>query len=206
MKPGKKAAWWLGGVAVVIAVIVVVWLAAGPKPTYLGPADAARPAIGPTDAALVLEEFSDFQCPACKSAQPTIKDVVATFGDRVYFKYYHYPLVTIHTQAFRAALASECANDQGKFWQYHDLLFDNQPNFSRDDLVAYARQLELNIDGENGFAACLDARAKTDIVRADMRAGDERGIQGTPTFFLNGEAVADWSKLKDVIQAKLIGG
>jgi len=202
----SKQIWWWGGGLVVIVALVGILMAASSKPPYRGGDETARPTQGPTDATLVLEEFSDFQCPACKSAQSTLKDVLATFGDRLNFRYYHFPLVTIHTQAFRAALAAECANDQGKFWEYHDLLFDNQPNFSRDDLVAYARQLDLNIDGESGFAACLDARAKTDIVRADMREGDNRNIGGTPTFFLNGEMVEDWSKLKELIQAKLIGG
>ncbi|MDZ4229757.1 MAG: thioredoxin domain-containing protein, partial [Candidatus Veblenbacteria bacterium] len=105
-----------------------------------------------------------------------------------------------------AALAAECANDQGKFWEYHDQLFDKQPNFSRDELVVYATELGLTIEGESGFAACLDSRAETDVVRADMREGDQRKVSGTPTFFLNGEAVQDWSQLKAIIQAKLIGG
>lgn len=181
------------------------WWLSNPRVTYLGAA-ATRPIKGSPEAKLVLEEFSDFQCPACKSAQPIVDEVIKTFGERIQFKYRHYPLITIHPQAFRAALAAECANDQGKFWEYHDLLFANQPNFSRDDLLTYARQLQLNIDGDHGFAACLDARAKTEVVRADMREGEKRGVRGTPTFFLNGEAIADWSQLKNIIQAKLIGG
>jgi protein-disulfide isomerase len=150
-----------------------------------------------------LEEFSDFQCPACQAAQPVVKEVVDTLGDRIKLQFKHYPLVTIHTQAFRAALAAECANDQGKFWEYHDILFDKQPNFSRDDLLAYAEQLELKTDS---FAACLDARAKTAVVRADVAEGDKRGVNSTPTFFLNGEKVQDWTKLKELVQSKLVGG
>jgi len=166
------------------------------------------PILGEEDAPVTMVEFSDFQCPYCarffEQTFPQLKENYIKTG-KVKLAFRHLPL-SFHQYAQKTAEASECANEQGKFWEYHDLLFDNQPNFSRDDLVAYARQLELNIDGENGFAACLDARAKTDVVRADMRAGDERGVQGTPTFFLNGEPVADWSNLKDIIQAKLIGG
>lgn len=205
MRSNKQIWGWLIGAGVVVALLGFLF-SRGPKVEYTGSQESPRPSQGQAESSLVLEEFSDFQCPACKSAQPTIEDVLNTFGDRIYFKYRHYPLVTIHTQAFRAALAAECANDQGKFWEYHDLLFTNQPNFSADDLVAYAKQLELKIEGEDGFSACLDSRAKTDVVRADMREGDQRGVSGTPTFFLNGELIQDWSQLKNTIQAKLIGG
>lgn len=204
MRSRQQIWWWIGGFGL-IAVIVGLLLAAEPKTDYLG-TDQPRPTKGLAEASIVLEEFSDFQCPACKTAQASVKEVLSTFGDKVLLKYRHFPLVTIHTQAYRAALAAECANDQGKFWEYHDLLFDNQPNFSRDELVTYAQQLELNIEGSSGFAACLDSRAKTEIVRADMREGEDRKIGGTPTFYLNGELVSDWSKLKEIIQAKLIGG
>lgn len=205
MRSNKQVWWWFAGVGVVVVILGFLFTR-GPKVEYTSSQESPRPTQGPTDAPIVLEEFSDFQCPACKSAEGAVKDVLDTFGDRIYFKYRHYPLVTIHTQAFRAALAAECANDQGKFWEYHNVLFENQPNFSRDDLVSYAKQLELKIDGDDGFSSCLDSRAKTDVVRADMREGDQKGVSGTPTFFLNGEQVSDWSQLKSTIQAKLIGG
>jgi len=200
----KQIWWWLlGGVGVIVIIVALLQLSSS-QADYAGPSYAPRPTLGSAESRIVVEEFSDFQCPACKSAQSVVDDINSTFGDKIYFKYRHYPLVTIHTQAFRAALAAECANDQGKFWEFHDILFDKQPNFSRADLITYARQIDLIIDGVNGFAACLDSRAKTDIVRADMREGDQRGVKGTPTFFVNGEALQDWSKLKETIQAKLI--
>ncbi len=200
----KKQIWWLVGVGLVI-IVSGVWLITRSKPVYLGE-DQPRPPLGPVDAKIIIDEYSDFQCPACKSAQTVVKDVLASMGDRVQLRFYHYPLVTIHTQAFRAALAAECANDQGKFWQYHDILFDKQPQFSRDELVEYARTLGLTIDGDKGFAACLDSKARTDAVRADMSEAKKFEISGTPTFYVNGERVADWPKLKEYIQAKLIGG
>lgn len=202
----RSSVTWLVVFGLVL-VALVAWIVWGisQRPTYTN-VTSPRPVLGPESATVTLEEFSDFQCPACKAAHPIVQEVLTTFGDRIKFSYFHFPLVQIHTQAFRASLAAECANDQGKFWEYHDMLFDKQPSFSRDDLVAYATQLELSIDGASGFAACLDSRAKDDVVRADMSEGDKRGIGGTPTFFVNGEAVQDWTQLKSLIQAKLIGG
>jgi len=200
----RRTTWYI--IAAVAVVLAGWWLWAwAHRPTY-PEINSPRPVKGSATATIKLEEFSDFQCPACKAAQPLLKEVLATFGDRVSLTFKHFPLVSVHTQAFRAALASECANDQGKFWEYHDALFDNQPNFSRADLITYAQQLQLRIDGDDGFAACLDARAKTKVVRQDMSEGDKRGIDSTPTFFLNGQRLQDWSKLKELIQAKLAGG
>ncbi|MBI5466569.1 MAG: thioredoxin domain-containing protein [Candidatus Kerfeldbacteria bacterium] len=193
--------WIVGGVIIVVAVAVIVWFNKS-KPFYPD-INSPRPVKGSSEADITLQEFSDFQCPACLAAQPVVQDVIKTFSDRLKLEYKHYPLVTIHTQAFRAALAAECANDQGKFWEYHDLLFANQPSFSTDELLGYASQLDLKADS---FAACLDSRAKTSVVRADVAEGGKRGVNATPTFFLNGEKVQDWTKLKELIQSKLVGG
>ncbi|MFZ5390794.1 MAG: DsbA family protein [Patescibacteria group bacterium] len=188
--------------SLIAVVLLAVWLF---KPTIAEYPDinSPRPVLGNKEAELVLEEFSDFQCPACKSAQPLLKDLVSTFGDRLSLSYKHYPLISIHTQAFRAALAAECANDQNQFWAYHDKLFDNQPNFSETELINYAG--DLNLDKEK-FSACLQSKAKTSQVRQDIKAGDDLKVNATPTFFLNGEMVADWTKLKEIIQGKLLGG
>ncbi len=191
----------IGLIGLVIVVLVVWWFKpAVPKYPEI---NSPRPVLGKAEANLKLEEFSDFQCPACKSAQPLLKEILATFGDRLSFQYKHYPLISIHTQAFRAALAAECANDQNQFWAYHDKLFDNQPNFSETELINYA--VELNLDKEN-FSACLKSKAKTEVVRQDIKEGDDLGVNATPTFFLDGQPVADWTRLKELIQAKLLGG
>lgn len=205
MRSNKQAWWWLGGL-VVFVLVIFIFVKSGSQINYVSTGEVGRPSYGSTEANIILEEFSDFQCPACKSAQATVKEILTTFGERVYFRYYHYPLVNIHPQAFKAALAAECANDQGKFWEYHDKLFENQPNFSSTDLISYANQLELVMEGERGFLACLESRAKTNVVRQDIREGDSRGVRATPTFFLNGEPVQDWSQLKNLIQSKFIGG
>ncbi len=202
MRGRSSKLWVASGVLVAIGLGVWLWRAAVNRPTY-PTINSPRPILGKVDAAVKLEEFSDFQCPACKSAQSTVKEIVDTFGDRIAFSYRHFPLLSIHPQAFRAALASECANDQGKFWEYHDKLFEMQPAFSRDELVGYARGLQLD---EPSFAACLDSKAKSDLIREDMREGETRNVRGTPTFFVNDEAIDDWTQLKSVLQGKLIGG
>jgi len=190
----KKSAivGWIISIVVVVGIGWLIWQQQANIPDYNGMA-GPRPVKGNAAATIVVEEFSDFQCPACKSAQPTAEDVINTFGDKIAFYYKHFPLTAIHPFAFRAALAAECANDQGKFWEYHDVLFQNQPNFSEDELVRYAG--DLGLDGTS-FSACVESRARQDVVRADMREGDNRNISGTPTFFVNGEAVADWTQLK----------
>ncbi len=188
----------IAGVVITIGAIGI-WLSMGSAPTYEN-VNSPRPVKGSSEAKVVVEEFSDFQCPACKSAQDTVKRVINEFGDQIRFEFKHFPLTTIHPQAFRAALASECANDQGKFWEYHDLLFINQPNFSPSELVSYAEGLGLNKDT---FKACLDSRAKNDVVRADMAEASSRQVNATPTFFVNGQVVQNWNQLGDIISAAL---
>ncbi len=188
----------IAGVVITIGGIAI-WLSMGSAPTYEN-VNSPRPVKGSSEAKVVVEEFSDFQCPACKSAQDTVKRVINEFGDQIRFEFKHFPLTTIHPQAFRAALASECANDQGKFWEYHDLLFINQPNFSPSELVSYAEGLGLNKDT---FKACLDSRVKNDVVRADMAEASSRQVNATPTFFVNGQVVQNWNQLGNIISAAL---
>ncbi|MBI5733946.1 MAG: DsbA family protein [Candidatus Kerfeldbacteria bacterium] len=191
------------GIVLIILASVGIYIWRTREAPYYPVIDSPRPYLGSNEAKVVIEEFSDFQCPACKAAQPLLKDIINTFGERIKLSYRHYPLVSIHTNAFRAALAVECANDQGKFWLYHDKLFSEQPALSRSDLLSYAAGLGLD---SSQFTACLDSKAKTKIVRQDINEGDKRGVNSTPSFFLNGAKVADWTKLKELIQAKLIGG
>ncbi len=199
---GRQKGYLIAGGVIVIA-LIAWWAWAGSQVPAYPNVNSPRPTLGSPTARVKVEEFSDFECPACKAAEPTAQDVIKTFGDQIYFNYRHFPLVTVHLQAFTAALAAECANDQGKFWQYHDSLFQHQPALSKADLKTYAAALQLNTDS---FNACLDSRAKQGVVRADMAEGDKRGVNATPTFFVNGSKVQDWTKLKEVIQSALAGG
>ena len=202
MKRNAKIGWFIAIAVVVLGLGYLMFRQQEDLPAYTLEA-GDRPIKGSAEATILVEEFSDFQCPACKSAQGVVQDVVDTFGDKIAFTYKHFPLSSIHPFAMRAALASECANDQGKFWEYHDLLFANQPNFSEGELIAYAGDLELDTAS---FTACLKSRARQDIVRGDMREGDRRNVNSTPSFFVNGERVTEWTQLRSIIQGKLIGG
>ncbi len=194
---------WVFTLVMIVTAVVLLWFwqSAG-QPDYpeIG---SPRPFLGNKEAAVVIEEFSDFQCSSCKLAQNLVKEIIDIFGDKVVLYYKHFPLSSIHPYAFRAALASECANDQGKFWEYHDKLFEQQPRFSENELIGYAQELNLNRDS---FTACLQSRAKQRVVKEDLREGDSRKLNATPTFFVNGEQIKDWTKLKEIIQGKMIGG
>ena len=151
-------------------------------------------AKGPDDAPVTIVEFSDFQCPACGQAFLDLHDVVRRRRDvRLVFR--HFPLDqrcndgiehAVHPVACLAACAAECAAQQGKFWEYHDLLFENQAGLARDNLFAFARDLGLDV---TRFRTCLDAPETLELVREDVRAGSALGIQSTPTIFINGRRI-----------------
>lgn len=189
----------IAGVVIVAGVIVAAVLTDGGGADY-PVIESERPFLGRADASVIVQEFSDFQCPACQSAESTVKKIVQDYGDRIRFEYKHFPLTRIHPKAFSAALASECAHDQGKFWEYHDLLFLNQPNFSNPDLESYASQLGLDAAS---FSACLKSRAKADIVNSNMDEAESLGLTGTPTFFVNGKKLNSWGLLEQEVKAVL---
>jgi len=142
--------------------------------------------IGPTDAAVTIVEYGDFQCPTCKLAFPVVKLLLKRFGADVRFAYRHFPLEQPHPLAFTAAEAAECAAAQGRFWQMHDLLFESQPRLERINLDAYARMLDLDMPR---FASELDTHAHLHKVRADLKSGEQSHLRGTPGFYVNGRIV-----------------
>jgi protein-disulfide isomerase len=139
-------------------------------------------AKGPANAPIEIIEFSDFQCPFCLRANPTVTQVLKTYGDRVHFVYRHFPLGN-HPNARPAAEASQCAAEQGKFWEYHDALFANPSRLGDADLKQHA--VGLGLDPKR-FNACVDTHKYKAQVDADMAAGEEAGVNGTPAFFVNG--------------------
>jgi len=144
------------------------------------------PARGPANAPIEMVEFSDFQCPYCLRADPTIRQVMATYGDRIHLVYRHYPLPN-HPNARPAAEAAACAGDQGKFWAYHDRLFANQSRLDTADLKQHA--VEIGLDATK-FDACVDGHTSKTRVDADIRAAEEVGVNGTPAFFINGRPLS----------------
>jgi protein-disulfide isomerase len=156
------------------------------EPPRLKVADAGRPSRGPARAQVEIIEFSDFQCPFCLSAHPTVARVLNTYGDRVRFVYRHYPLPN-HPNAWPAAEAAACAGEQGKFWEYHDRLFDNQSRLGKADLKKHAAAVALDTAK---FDACVDTHKYKSDVDADVAAGEEAGVSGTPAFFINGRQLS----------------
>jgi protein-disulfide isomerase len=143
-------------------------------------------AKGPATAPIEVIEFSDFQCPYCQRANPTVTQVLKTYGDRIRFVYRHFPLGN-HPNAKPAAEASQCAAEQGKFWEYHDALFANPSKLADADLKQ--RAAELGLDAGK-FNACVDTHKYKTHVEADMKAGEEAGVNGTPAFFINGRMIS----------------
>lgn len=156
------------------------------EPPRLKVADGGRPARGPAAALVQIIEFSDFECPFCLRAHPTVLKVLSTYGDKVRLVYRHYPLPN-HPNARPAAEASACADEQGKFWEFHDRLFENQTKLTAADLKQYASTLGLD---SGKFNACFDSHKFAAQVEDDMEAGEAVGVSGTPAFFINGRVVS----------------
>ncbi len=146
------------------------------------------PAWGPADAKVTIVEFSDFECSFCaRFFRDTYAPLKAKYGDQVRFVFKHFPIEQIHPNATRASLAAACANDQEKFWEYHDTLFNNQNALSRDGLIAHAQG--VGVADMATFTTCLDSAKHLSTVQADLQEGIGIGVNGTPTFFINGLAL-----------------
>lgn len=138
---------------------------------------------GPATAPVTLVEYGDFECPYCGQAYEIVKQLKQEYGDEVRFVFRNFPLTEVHPHAEDAAEAAEAAADQGKFWEMHDRLFENQGALDEAHLAAYARILSLN---EDEFERDLEDHAHRARVEQDVLSGEESGVQGTPTFFING--------------------
>jgi protein-disulfide isomerase len=144
---------------------------------------ATDPALGAATAPVTIVEFSDFQCPFCQRASPTLKRLRETYGDKVRVVWKDFPLTQIHPQAFKAAEAGHCAAEQGKFWEFHDRMFSNQQALQPDALKKYAA--DMGLDAAK-FNACMDASKYAERVRDGVAAGTRLGVNSTPTLYVNG--------------------
>ena len=141
---------------------------------------------GNAEASVTIVEFSDFQCPFCGQAYLTVKGVVAKYEGRVKLAYRDFPLRQIHPQAQGAAEAGRCAAEQGKFWEYHDRLFENQGKLDRASLVEYAEALGLD---RKQFESCVASGRFQAQIEQDLQDGTISGVNGTPAFFINGTMI-----------------
>ncbi len=153
------------------------------------------------DAKVTIIEYSDFECPYCSRASETMKKIKAEYGSEANLVFKHFP---VHGRTAQlAAEASECARDQGKFWEYHYILFENQNDLTASNLVSYANQLGLD---EETFKQCLTSGEKTAKVMTDFSEGQQNGVTGTPTFFINSIPVVgaqDYAVFKEYIDSEL---
>jgi protein-disulfide isomerase len=179
MKPMARARVYTLRVAA--GLLLAGW--AGSAAAQEAPRFTADPAMtrGPAAAPVTIFEWSDYECPFCKRAQEVLHRLQGEFPDRVRLVFKDFPLRS-HPNALPAALAARCAGAQGRYWEYHDLLFVGQPDLSRDDLIGYARRHRPDAPA---FTQCLDAARFRDAVLADQREGREAGVRATPTFFIN---------------------
>jgi len=148
--------------------------------------DAAR-VRGNPGAPVTIVEFSDFQCPYCKKAAATLKDLLAKYEGRVKLAYRDFPMRQLHSQAQMAAEASRCAEEQGKFWEFHDAMFADQTRLDQPGLTATAQKLGLD---ENSFQSCLASGKFKAQIEQDLQDGTKAGVSGTPGFFINGVFVS----------------
>lgn len=159
------------------------------------------PSIGPENAPITIVEFSDFRCPFCARAKPIIKQILENYGERVRVVYRDFPILGPQSQ--KTAEAAECADEQGKFWQYHDKLFENQQELDIKNLKQYAEDLGLDT---TKFNDCLDSGKMAQEVEKDSQDGRDYGVRGTPAFFVNGILVPGaqpYSVFKQIIEQEL---
>jgi len=149
-----------------------------------------KPPVGANDhvqgsakAPVTLVEYGDYECPYCGEAYAIVKALQERLGDQLRFVFRNFPLSQAHTHAEHAAEAAEAAGAQGKFWEMHDMLYENQDALEDEDLVRHARALHLDVPR---FVKDMEEHRYADRVREDFRSGVRSGVNGTPSFFVNG--------------------
>jgi protein-disulfide isomerase len=153
---------------------------------------------GPADAAVTLVQYGDYECPYCGAAYPIIKEVQTRMGERLRFVFRNFPISTSHPHAEQAAEAAEAAAVQGRFWQMHDLLYENQTRLGDQDLRSYAERLELDRDL---FDKELAEHVHAERIYEDFMSGVRSGVNGTPTFYINGVRYDDDYDLETLLGA-----
>jgi len=189
-------------VGVVVAILVGIFVATSDKEPGNGEKTSGEPSnhvVGAGNKNVTLTEYGDFQCPACKSYYPLVKQIKEIYGDDITFQFRNFPLNQIHPNAFAGHRAAEAAGKQGKFFEMHDLLYENQDSWSslpdpNSMFDGFAQQLGLNMDQYNSDFA---SEAVNDTINADIKLGQEVGATSTPSFVLNGEKIENPQNLEE---------
>ena len=158
---------------------------------------AEGPSLGPAAAPVTIVEFSDYQCPFCKRAEPTVHEIAKRYPEQVRIVFRHFPLDNIHPEARPAAEAAACADEQGKFWAYHALVFESSPDLKKETLHELAGKAELDVAA---FDACVAERRHQARVEADLQAGQAAGVSGTPAFYVNGIPLSGARSVEDFVK------
>jgi len=153
---------------------------------------------GPADAPATLVQYGDYECPYCGAAYPIIKEVQARMGERLRFVFRNFPISTSHPHAEQAAEAAEAAAGQGRFWEMHDLLYENQRRLRDEDLRTYAENLGLDVEL---FDKELVEHVHAERVHEDFMSGVRSGVNGTPTFYINGARHDDSYEFETLLAA-----
>jgi len=189
-------------IPVAIVALSLLLAACGVDTTGLSPKSSKQPKGNPA-ALVTVTEYGDFQCPACKTAHEFItKPLLQKYGDKIRFEFKQFPLRTIHAYALEAAEASECAADQGKFWEFVDIAYARQADLSSSALRDFAKVLGLDADL---FDRCVRSGIKEGTTRSDEADGNALDVQGTPSYFVNGQRVASntYQALSDAVEQAL---
>ena len=144
------------------------------------------PSLGREGAVVTIVEFVDFACPYCQEVSSEMRELAQKYPNDLYYVFRDFPVTELHPIAQKAAEAGQCAHDQGRFWDYHDKLFQNQDDLDEEELYLLAEQINLDIVA---FRSCLDLGMNAQEVLDDYEDGIEAGVRGTPTFFINGNRV-----------------
>jgi protein-disulfide isomerase len=153
------------------------------RPRLTVPVSERDHVLGPATAPVTLVEYGDYECPFCGAAHKSVEQVLQVMGNDLRFAFRHFPLSQIHPHAYQAAEAAEAAGAQGRFWELHDLMFENQDRLGLRDLIGYAGALGLDLER---FVTDLRGHAHAGRLREDFLSGVRSGVNGTPTFFVNG--------------------
>ncbi len=193
-KKNNSSLWIIGGVfaaAVLILVLVFVNLNANAKPPSAPAATSAGRVLGNPNAPVTIDLYSDFQCPICRRAEQTIRQIAPAYIDTGKAKVVYHNFAFIGQESEWAAEAAECANDQGKFWEYAYLVFDNQTGenvgaFSQNNLKRFAADLKLDT---TAFNACFDSGKHAALIQQEKADAQARNIRATPSFYVNGRYI-----------------